>query len=85
MVSDVQNALGPEDRLTTDSAGAPYAVGLLVCGCPAACAWNSEITDRARRWVIVAGKTVNTRELTEDRLAEAVAGEIKAMKRSNER
>ena len=70
LVSDVQNVLGPENRLTTDPAGAPHKAGLLVCGCPTACAENPENSNWARRWVVVAGKTVNTRELTEDLLAE---------------
>jgi len=48
-----------------------------VCGCPTACAENPENSNWARRWVVVAGKTVSARELTEDRLAEAVAEEIK--------
>ncbi len=48
-----------------------------MCGCPTACAENPENSNRARRWVVVAGKTVSARELTEDRLAEAVAEEIK--------
>jgi hypothetical protein len=76
-VSDVQRLLGPAFRLTTDPAGAPHKTGLLVCGCPTACAENPENSNRARRWVVVAGKTVSARELTEDRLAEAVAEEIK--------
>lgn len=79
LVSDVQNVLGPENRLTTDSAGAPHKAGLLVCGCTAACAESPGNSNWARRWVVVAGKTVNARELAEDRLAEAVAGEIKAI------
>lgn len=81
LVSDVQDLLGPEDRLTMDPSGAPYAAGFLVCGCSSACAWSPEISNWARHWVVVAGKTVNALEMTEDRLAEAVAGEIKTMKR----
>ncbi len=79
LVSDVQRGLGPEFHLTTDLSGAPCPAGLLVCGCPAACVWNSEVSAAARRWVIVAGKTVNAVEITEDRLAEAVAVEIKSI------
>lgn len=78
-MSDVQALLGPENRLTTDPAGAPHKAGLLVCGCPAACVWNPEISAAAGRWVIVAGKTVNAVEMTKDRLAEAVAGKIKSI------
>jgi hypothetical protein len=78
IISDVEVALPEGDRFTTDTANSPFGMGLLICGCMSACAWRPEMTVWAKRWVVVAGKTVDSREMPEDQIAAAILGKIEA-------
>lgn len=72
IIKDIENPLGADHHVTTDAAAGPYAAGILVCGCPTACARQPELAGLASRWVVIAGKTVDTRDLPEERIAAAV-------------
>ncbi len=76
IIKDVLSLLKTGDRLTTDDSGAPFGAGILVCGCPSACARKPELDLLAGRWVVIAGKTVDARDLPEDKLAGAVVEKI---------
>lgn len=77
IIKDVESLLKTGDHLTTDPSGAPFDAGILACGCPSACARKPELDGLARRWVVIAGKTVDARDLPEDKLAYAVVEKIK--------
>ncbi len=62
--------------LTTDRSSQPWDIGVLVCGCPSACADKPEIRDVARRWIVVAGGLIDLDALPEDKMAEAVMQKI---------
>ncbi len=77
IIKDIEIPLGADHHVTTDAAAEPYEAGILICGCPAACARKPELDGLAKRWVVIAGKTVDSRELPEERIAAAVVQIIK--------
>lgn len=77
IIKDVESLLKTGDRLTTDVSAAPFDAGILVCGCPTACARKPELDALTGRWVVIAGKTVDARDLPEDELAGAVVEKVK--------
>lgn len=77
IVRNVETLLGRDDSITTDASRAPFEIGLLVCGCPSACARKPELIDIAGRWVTVAGKTINLAACPEEQLGAAVIQKIK--------
>lgn len=84
IIKDIENSLGPDDHFSTDTAGAPFEAGILACGCHSACAWKPETVALAKHWVILAGKTVDRRDLPEEELAAVVIQKIKDMKGGGE-
>lgn len=77
IIKDIESLLETDDHLVTDVSGVPFDAGILVCGCPTACAQTPELKDLTVRWVVIAGKTVDSRELPEDALAGVVVEKIK--------
>lgn len=76
-VKKIENSLGADCQFTTATDGGPFDAGILVCGCPSACARKPELTDLTGNWVVIAGKTVDTRELPEEDIPAAVVRKIK--------
>jgi len=72
IIKDIENLLETDHHVTTDVVAGPYETGILICGCPAACARKAELDGLAKRWVVIAGQTVDTRELPQERIAAAV-------------
>ena len=81
ILTDIQEKLDPGDRLITDPSGAPYAIGLLACGCTSACAWKPEVAALAGKWVTLAGKTLDSREFPEEELAAVAVQRINEIKK----
>jgi len=79
IVKEIEQRLAPEGQCTTHPEDGPFDAGLLMCGCPSACAWKPELTDVTGNWVVIAGKTVDSCDWPEDRLAEAVIQKLKTM------
>lgn len=79
IIKAIENSLGAGCRLTTDASHAPFGAGILMCGCPSACVNKPEITDLARNWIVIAGKTLDFREMPETELAGAVGARISEM------
>ncbi|MEN6467789.1 MAG: enoyl-CoA hydratase/isomerase family protein [Smithella sp.] len=80
IIKDIASFLGPDDHLSTDNSFAPFAAGILACGCRSACAWKPETAALAKRWVILAGKSVDSRDLPEEKLTAAVSQKILKIK-----
>ena len=76
IISNVEALLPKGYRFTTGTAGSPFGMGLLICGCMSACALRPELTALAKRWVVVAGKTVDFHEIPEDQMLAVIAGKI---------
>lgn len=66
----------PQYRFTTKQAS-PWDIGIMVCGCPTACADKPEFKNLARKWIVVAGNFVETEKAAEEKLAEMIVGRIK--------
>ena len=77
IINDIGSSIETGHRVTTDSSVGPFEAGILICGCPVACARKPELDDLAKRWIVIAGKTVDIRELPEERIAAAVVQIIK--------
>jgi hypothetical protein len=76
LVREIEKLLPRHLSLTTDRSSQPWDIGVLVCGCPSACADKPEIRDVARRWIVVAGGLIDLDALPEDKMAEAIVQKI---------
>lgn len=78
LVYEIRKALPPGYSLTTKSAN-PWDIGIMVCGCPLACVDKPEIKNLARRWILVAGKSVDLKNTLEEKLADIAVRNIKQL------
>jgi hypothetical protein len=68
----------PDDlQPTADQSGDKWNLGILVCGCPVACADRPEVRDLAQSWIVVGGPMVEQKAVPEKELANVVALKIK--------
>jgi hypothetical protein len=81
VVDELKKKMSPEDRLVLEAPQTPAEAGLLLCGCPSACNDKPELTRQASRWITVAGKSVNHRDMPEDDLAEAILNAVDDIKK----
>lgn len=65
----------PQYRFTTEQS-VPWDIGIMVCGCPTACADKPEYKNLARKWIVVAGKSVDLERAAEEELAEIIVDRI---------
>jgi hypothetical protein len=54
-----------------------WELGILVCGCPTACADRPETRSLALEWIVVSGQIVDFESISENKLATVVALKIK--------
>ena len=80
IIQDMKSLLEAGDHLTSDVSLAPFKAGMLICGCPSACAQKPDLNDLSQQWIVVAGKTINFQALPEDCLAAAAVQKIKKMR-----
>ena len=74
---EIEKLLPPEYSLTTDQTFNPWDICILICGCPTACADKPEFKNLARKWIIVAGNSVDLNDAPEEKLADIVARKMK--------
>jgi len=84
IILEIESALKPGHQLTTDTSGLPFRAGILVCGCQVACARKPELIGLAKVWTVIAGKTIDSRELAEEGLARAVVQNIREINNGGE-
>ena len=77
LVQEIEKLLPPEYVFTTDDSSNPWALGILICGCPTACAEKPEFKILAHKWIVVAGNSVDLNNAPEEKLAAVVASKIK--------
>jgi hypothetical protein len=80
LVQEIGKLLPPEYSLTTDQTFNPWDIGIMICGCQTACANRPEVRGLARKWIIVAGKSIDLDNIPEEKLAEVVVRKITGMK-----
>jgi 4-hydroxybutyrate CoA-transferase len=76
LVQEIKKLLDPEFIITTDQSSGEWDIGILVCGCKTACAYKPEFTNAARKWIVVAGHSVDLDNEPEEELADIVAAKI---------
>jgi hypothetical protein len=76
-VDELKAELSGDSHLIACNTGGQWETGILVCGCPVACADRPEVRQTAREWIVVGGQTVEQRAVPERELAAVVASHIK--------
>jgi hypothetical protein len=76
LVREIEQLLPRDLSLTADRSSGPWDIGILVCGCPTACADKPEIRNAAQRWIVVAGGLLDLDALPEGKMAQAVVQKI---------
>ncbi len=63
--------------LAIDVSMGKWELGILVCGCPVACADRPEARSPAFEWIVVSGPIVESESISESELATVVALKIR--------
>ena len=79
LVSEIGKLLPPKYVLTTDKPSKPWEIGILVCGCLAACAHKPDVKNLARQWISVAGNSVDLENISEKKMAGVIVKKIFAL------
>jgi len=80
LAREIEKLLPPEYSLITNLSSNPWDIGILICGCPTACVDKSDVRDLARKWIMVAGNSVDLDDAPEEKLAAIVARKMKKLK-----
>jgi len=80
IIRDVESSLASGYQFTDQSTGKIFDAGILLCGCPTACARKPELEELTGNWIVVAGQSVDFQEMPEGGLSEAIIQKIKALK-----
>lgn len=73
LASEIGSLLPPDCRLETVKPPYTLGIAIMICGCPTACADRPDIRGMARRWIRVAGDTIDCEPLPPKGLAARVA------------
>ncbi|PKN37899.1 MAG: hypothetical protein CVU62_09270 [Deltaproteobacteria bacterium HGW-Deltaproteobacteria-2] len=77
LVREIEKLLPPEYSFSKDQSSNNWDLGILVCGCLTACTDKPEFKNLARKWITIAGNSVNMDSAPEEKLAAIVASKIK--------
>ena len=70
----------PSEYIFTTKQSSVWDIGIMVCGCLTACADKPELTKLARKWIIVAGNSVDLDNAPEEKLTDITIRQITGMK-----
>ena len=76
-VDELKKKLPGDLSLAIGGSMEKWELGILVCGCPVACADRVETRSLAFQWIVVSGLTVESESISENELATVVALKIK--------
>jgi hypothetical protein len=77
LAMEIEKLLPPEYSLTTEQYANPWDIGIMICGCPTACVDKPAVRGLARKWIIVAGKSIDLDNVPEEKLTAVVVRKIK--------
>lgn len=77
LARNIIQMLPPDFVVTEASSREPWDIGVLICGCPAACAERSHLKSLALNWLLIAGSSVDCETCPEEKLAQAAAEKLK--------
>jgi hypothetical protein len=75
LVQEISKLLPPEYIFKTKQSSR-WDIGIMVCGCPTACADKPEFKNLARNWIVVAGNSVDLHKAPEEKLAAIIVNKI---------
>ena len=74
---EIEKLLPPEHSLSTNLSSNPWDIGILICGCPTACVDKPDVRCLARKWIVIAGNSVDLDNAPEEKVAAIVARKMK--------
>jgi hypothetical protein len=78
-VERLKEALPIDLQPTAGQDGDQWTLGILVCGCPVACADRPEVRELAQNWIVIGGPAVEQHAVPEKELAVVVASMIREL------
>ncbi|MGA2936157.1 MAG: hypothetical protein ABSF52_03550 [Syntrophobacteraceae bacterium] len=76
-VDELKKKLAGDLRFAIGCSREKWELGILVCGCPVACADRPATRSLALEWIVVSGPIVDLESISENELATVVALKIK--------
>ena len=80
LVQEISKILSPACILTENQTKEKWDVGILICGCLTACADKPDFKNLARKWIVVAGNSVDLDNAPEEKLADIIIGRINTLR-----
>lgn len=80
LVQEIKILLPAEFIFTETTTKEQWNIGILVCGCPTACADKPDFKKLARKWIVIAGKSIDLDNMPEEELADIVVQKLKKLK-----
>lgn len=80
LVEKIKKLLPSPFSIAEDQSSNYWDTGILICGCLTACADKPALRNLARKWIIVAGNSIDRDSTPKEKLAEVVASKIKDLK-----
>ncbi len=77
LVQEIGKLLPPEYSIVHHESSGKWDIGILVCGCPSACADRQDLRHLARHWFLIAGQTIDRNTIPENELAGVIVQKIK--------
>lgn len=77
LAQEIKKLLPPEFIFKESQTKEHWDIGIMICGCPTACADKPEFKNLARKWIVVAGNSIDRDNIPEDELAEKIAVRVK--------
>jgi hypothetical protein len=82
LAQEIGKSLPNKYVLTTESSTNPWDIGIMICGCPTACVDKPDVRGLARKWIFIAGKSIDLDNMPEEKLADIVIQKLKKLKES---
>ena len=79
---EIEKLLPTEYSLSTDQTFNLWDIGILICGCSTACVDKPDVRGLARKWIVIAGNSVDLDNESEEELADIVVQKLKKLKES---
>lgn len=76
LVEKIKKLLPSPFSIAEDQSSNYWDTGILICGCLTSCADKPALRNLARKWIIVAGNSVNHHNAPEKKLAEIIVNKI---------
>lgn len=76
LVQEINRQLPAEFILANNQNNDQWDIGILICGCLTACADKPDFKNLTRKWIVVAGHSVDLENVPEEKLAAIVTDKL---------